>query len=385
VYGGFGFHSVDLLHPLPGAILTHPWRGLLAYHPLYGVAFVALLMCAWRGGPRRVLWAATIMTVLIHLWIQSAWHIWWLGGSFGMRGLAPSAFPLVLALVATVAHDMDGRPHRAMWWVRASLIACAWSFPLLLKGTIDYRTWPQLLAGQVPAAVVTGTLVLVWILIAVSRRRWKVPDIGTEVATGGVMLLASCIGYLLATASHRASAPLLLAAAIAACVVFYAWRAPGGRRAALQVACAAIIVLFAAQALIFRRLAVRTEDHLASGLPPPRQFGSVGAVSIGDLRQNYAEYMDIAGFDDRKGKLRAYLNWLEIDAAGMTSADRDLSERVLRAISSDPIAGAMFVRVSARNRVVRLTSGDSNAEQRDRVMNVVRRVPGVAGVEDDMK
>ena len=60
-------------------------------------------------------------------------------------------------------------------------------------------------------------------------------------------------------------------------------------------------------------------------------------------------------------------------------------ERVLRAIASDPIAGAMFVRVSARNRIVHLASGDSNAEQRDRVMNVVRRVPGVAGVEDDMK
>ena len=43
VYGGFGFQSMDLLHPQMGTVLTHPWRGLLAFHPLYGVAFIALL------------------------------------------------------------------------------------------------------------------------------------------------------------------------------------------------------------------------------------------------------------------------------------------------------------------------------------------------------
>jgi hypothetical protein len=387
VYGGFGFQSIDLLHPQPGAILTHPWRGLLAYHPLYAIAFVALLIVTSRGGPWRVLGAATVAATLIHLWIQSAWHIWWLGGSFGMRGLAPSAFPLVLALVATLAQDSDERPRRVTWWVRASLIACAWSFPLLLRGTSDYLTWPELLARQVPAAVVAGALVLLWILVAVSRRRWKVPDIRAEVACGGIILLATSLGYLIArTTNGRASATLLFLAAVAAAGVFYLWRMPGSTRAhALRAAGAAACVLFAAQALIFARLAVRTGRYLASGDAPPRQFRSVGAVPIDDLRQNYAEYMDIAGFDDRKGKLRAYLNWLEIDAAKMTPADRDLSERVLRAISSDPIAGAMFVRVMARNRVVHLASSDSNAEQRNRIVEVVGQVPGVAGVEADMK
>jgi hypothetical protein len=159
----------------------------------------------------------------------------------------------------------------------------------------------------------------------------------------------------------------------------------GWRRSAWGVACAAAAGLFAAQALIFGRLAVRTERYLASGDPPPRQFQSVGAVPVSDLRQNYAEYMGIAGFDDQKGKLRAYLNWLEIDAAKMTPADRDLSERVLRAISGDPITGAMFVRVTSKDRTVHLASSDSNAEQRDRIVEVVGRVPGVAAVEADMQ
>jgi hypothetical protein len=274
-----------------------------------------------------------------------------------------------------------------MWWMRASLLACAWSFPLLLLGTSHYRTWPELLAAQAPAAVVTGSLVLLWILIAVSRRRWKVPDIRTEVACGGVVLLASSIGYLISRTSGRPSVPLFLTATIAAVGAFYLSRVAGWKHSASGIACAAAVVLFTAQALIFGRLAVRTERYLASGNPPnpPRQFQSVGAVQIDDLRQNYAEYAGIEGFDDRKGRLRAYLNWLEIDAAKMTPADRDLSERVLRAISNDPIAGAMFVRVTARNRVVHLASSDSNAEQRDRIVEVAGRVPGVAGVEADMK
>ena len=363
----------------------HPWRGLLAFHPLYGIAFAGLLIRASRGGRWRMLWAATVVAALIHLWIQSAWHIWWLGGSFGMRGLAPSALPLVLALVATVAQDMDERPRRVIWWVRASLLACTWSFPLLLQGASPYRTWSELLAGQVAAAVVTGALVLAWILLAVTGRRWNVPDVRAEVACTGIILLAASISYLIVTTNGRASPTLFFTAAMGAVAVFYLSRWARWTRSALRVAYVTAIALFAAQVLMFGRLAVRTERYLASGDPPPRRFQSVGSVPIGDLRQNYAEYMDMAGFDDRKAKLRAYLNWLEIDAAKMTQTDRDLSERVLRAISNDPIAGAMFVRVTARNRVVHLASSDSNAEQRDRILEVVGRVPGVAGVEADMK
>ena len=43
VYGGAGFTSVDLWHPELRAVLVHPWHGLLSYHPLYGVAFAAVV------------------------------------------------------------------------------------------------------------------------------------------------------------------------------------------------------------------------------------------------------------------------------------------------------------------------------------------------------
>ena len=390
VYGGFGFQSMDLLHPQIGVVLAHPWRGLLVYHPLYGIAFLALLIGAWRSGPWRLLWAATVGVVLIHLWVQSAWHIWWLGGSFGMRGLAPAALPLVLALVALQAQDI-GRPWRpAIWWVRVSLVACAWSFLLMLRVAEDnpYLTWSELMAGRAPAAVATGVLAALWVVVELCRARWNAPGERAEIAGTGLLLLGASTGYLISRTHGPPSTTLFLLfiAAVAAVCVFFAERLPGWNGAvALRVVCAAAVVLFAAQTMTFARLSARTERYLSSGAPPPRQFRSVGAVPLDDLRQNYVEYTNIPGFADRKRKLREYLNWLEIDAAKLAPADRALSERVLRAISDDPLAGAIFVAVTARNGVVHLASSDTKEVTRKRAVEVASTVPGVAAVEADMK
>ena len=162
VYGDFGYQSVDLLHPQIGAVLAHPWRGLLVYHPLYGIAFIALLIAVWRDGRWRMLWASTAGVVLLHLWVQSAWHIWWLGGSFGMRGLAPAALPLMVALIAALARGIEGSGRITMWLMRASLIACAWSFLLLRHADEDnfYFTWSELVAARAAAP---------------GKRKWKPP------------------------------------------------------------------------------------------------------------------------------------------------------------------------------------------------------------------
>ena len=362
------------------------WAARLS--PAVRVAFLALLIGVWRSGPRRLLWAATLGVVLMHLWVQSAWHIWWLGGSFGMRGLAPSALPLILALVATLAQDL-GRPGRhAIWWVRVSLIACAWSFLLLLQadGNNGYLTWPELIAGQAPAAAAAGALVVLWAVVAVCRARWNGPEVRTEIAGGALVLLGASSGYLISRAHGRLGATLFLIAAAASVAVFYLERTPRWNRAwSLRIVYVTACVFFVAQTLVFALLAVRTERYLASGNRPPRPFRSVGAVPADDLRKNYVEYAHIPGFEDRKRKLRVYLNWLEIDAATMTPSDRDLAERVLRAMAADPRAGEMFVRVTASNGTVYLTSSDSNEATRKRAVDVAAAVPGVATVEADMK
>jgi hypothetical protein len=335
-----------------------------------------------------LLWAATLGVVLMHLWVQSAWHIWWLGGSFGMRGLAPSALPLMLALVATLAQDLDRPGRHAIWWVRASLMACAWSFLLLLRADGDnrYLTWSELIVGQAPAAAAAGVLVVLWAVVAVCRARWNGPEVRTEIAGSALVLLGASSGYLISRAHGRLGATLLLIAAAASVAVFYLERTPRWTRAwSLRIVYVTACVFFVAQTLVFALLAVRTERYLASGNRPPRPFRSVGAVPDDDLRKNYVEYAHIPGFEDRKRKLRVYLNWLEIDAATMTPPDRDLAERVLRAMSADPRAGEMFVRVTASNGTVYLTSSDSNEATRKRAVDVAAAVPGVATVEADMK
>ncbi len=385
VYGGFGFQSMDLLHPQIATVLTHPWRGLLVYHPLYGVAFVALLMSVWQAGPWRVMWILTTAVVLIHLWIQAAWHIWWLGASFGMRGLAPAALPLVLALTAMVAHEVEQERRRPIWWVRASLAACVWSVPLLWTGNSQSLVWSVFLGGQKPAAIALGILAIVWLAISLCRERWRVPDTGMEILGSGFVLLAVTFGFLISQ-TDGFSARLMAAAAAIAVSLFFLQDVPAWNRLSVQVLCAAMLAFFAGQALVFTRLAVQTERRIASGAPLPREFRAVGSVPVDALRQNYVEYTNIPGFVERKRKLLGYLNWLDIDTAQMTTADRALSERVLRSLSADPIAGEMILRVSASNGTVRLAStADTNSRQRDRAVELARAVPGVASVEADMK
>lgn len=385
IYGGFGFQSVDPLHPQIGVVLTHPWRGLLTYHPLYGIAFIALIIHTLRDGSRRLLWASTVGVVLLHVWIQSTWHIWWLGSSFGMRGLVPAAMPLVVALVATAAEDFDRQRRSALWWVRAGVIGCAWSFSLLLQEPSPFLTWSQLLAGQRFVAVATGALVLLWIALAVCRHRWRVPEPRVEIACSGIVLVALGVGYLFAQTDGRLSMKLIVVAMVLAAGVWLLERRPRWNPAGLALAWAALAVLFADQALLFGRLATHVERYLASGDSPPRHFQAVATVPLEALRQNYIEYTNIPGFDDRKRKLRAYLNWLEIDGAQMSAGDRDLSERVLRAISDDPVTGDIFVRVTASRGTVYLASADTNSSHRDRVVKVAGAVPGVVGVEADLK
>jgi hypothetical protein len=322
VYGDTAYQSVDLLHPQFSAVLVHPWRGLLVYHPLYGIAFVAVLIVWWRNRHWRGLWGSTVCAVLLHLWVQSAWHIWWLGGSFGMRGLAPAALPMMVALVATIARSLEGSPREALWWLRVSLVACAWSFVLLLHADGDnlHFTWSELAAARMPAAAAAVAIPgAVWALLTVCRVRWNTPPVSTEAGWSGLLLLAAAAGYLVVRTEGRLSTTLLLiAAASAAGIISFERLFAGWHALLLNAAYVAAVALFAAQAMIFTRLADRTERYLASGSPPPRQFRSVGTVSLDDLRQSYREYITIPGFEDRKEKLLRYLDRLEVDSARNT-------------------------------------------------------------------
>jgi hypothetical protein len=89
-----------------------------------------------------------------------------------------------------------------------------------------------------------------------------------------------------------------------------AWAAntDGERRLAAVLAWSAV-ALFAIQVGLFSRLAVRTEQYVASGAAPPRSFEYVGASPVDELRVTYAEYLEVPGFDDRKAAFSRFLAW----------------------------------------------------------------------------
>lgn len=45
-FGNEEFKSVDFAHPEFLAVLFHSWHGLLTYHPLYALGFIALVLLA---------------------------------------------------------------------------------------------------------------------------------------------------------------------------------------------------------------------------------------------------------------------------------------------------------------------------------------------------
>ena len=318
VYGADGFSSVNMARPEIAAVLLHPWHGLLSYHPLYGVAFVAVLFEAWWTREHRAWWWMTALAAMVHVWVQGGWYIWWLGGStFGMRGMAPAALPLVAGLVATIRRDTDTNPARATMWLWKGLIVCAWSYPLLIQGNTQFLTWRALLDAQTPAIAAVALLAGAWIAWAYRSRQVTTADVMNLARVFAVSLIVAVTAYLAwqfairPSPARRAIEALLGMGAlffVARSVTRWSGHPDGGRRLTAVVAWSAV-ALFAIQAGLFSRLAVRTEQHLASGAAPPRSFEYVGASPVDELRVTYAEYLEVPGFDDRKAAFRRFLDW----------------------------------------------------------------------------
>jgi hypothetical protein len=309
VYGGGGFSSVNMADPEIAAVLTHPLHGLLSYHPIYGVAFIAVLLAARRTGCREPWWWMTVLAVLSHVWVQAGWYIWWLGGStFGMRGMAPAALPLVAGLVAVTGRDYQKKPGRAAAWMWASLIACGWSYSLLLQGNSRFLSWRELLASQAPALVTVALIVCGWAYWAYRHRSVSTADVIRLARAIAVGLIGAILFYLVWQFAIRPS-PVTrgLEGMLGAGAVLLGLRTRPRWRSRAVAAIA--VILFAVQAGLFWRLALRTERTLGAGAVPPRQFDYVGASPVDELRVTYAEYLEIPGFDDRKEAFRRFLQW----------------------------------------------------------------------------
>jgi len=365
-FGGNGFASFDLLHPEFGAVLANSWHGLLAYHPLYGVAFVALLSQLWLDRDHRVLWGTSLLAVLVQLWLQSAWYVWWLGGNtFGMRGMAPAALPLMAAL----ATALDRNPRV---WLPAIILTCLWSFTLLLDGPSQYATWHDLLRAQR------------WALAAMAAATVAIPLWwNTRFAAG--LLAALVIAYLATRLAdvHAARHTAVMALAVGALLMMVLWMP--ARISARATIAVGVLAVFAAEAALFAQLAVSTERHLASGAPPPRPFRYQSAAPIDELADIYREYLTIPGFDDKKAQLRRFLDQQALDAPLLGAADLVIVTQIRSAYAADPLVAGVRMNITATAGIVRLESNDTNREQRVRAVALAQQVPGVVRVEDYMR
>ena len=395
MYGGVGFSSVDLSHPELAAVLIHPWHGLLSYHPLYGVAFVAVAIQSWRGGRQRALWSVTLLATIAHIWVQGGWYIWWLGGStFGMRGMAPAALPLVAGLISLVRRELDTSPGRASLWVWTIALACVWSYPLLLAGNTQFLSWGPLLAAQRPALAAIGALVMAWAYRLATRKSVTAAAVDDECRAATFGLLFAIVAHLAWLFAVIPSPAIrgVKGAVGAALVALLVWSlsqssqgSPVNRSRSVKemlrlTLAAAVLALFAAQAALFGRLAVRSERYLASGASPPRPFEYESASPVDELRVTYAEYLEVSGFAQEKAAFRRFLTWQRIDASKLSHSDRQIADTVRQRLLDDSLFGDLLVEATARNGGVVITANGMSEAQQSRARELALGVPGALAV-----
>src|SRR4051812_6263165 len=223
--GASCFTSMGRLHPEFSSVLAHSWPGLLAAHRLYCVASIPLLVPIWSHPANRLPWGTSLVARAMHLWLQSAWFAWWLGTStFGMRGLAPAAVPLMAALAATL--------HRnRRLWTPIVVVACLWSFTLMLDGPTQYATWRELLRAQRWALASMGVAIVatpflgstrfaagVLSLLVAAYLASRLVQLTGNAHTMAMVIIAAALLVALLGVMRRVSAAAILA--IAALIVF---------------------------------------------------------------------------------------------------------------------------------------------------------------------
>ncbi|HEY4666943.1 MAG TPA: hypothetical protein VIH26_06540 [Anaerolineales bacterium] len=334
VFGANGFHSVELAKPQLLAVLAHPWHGLLSYHPLYAIGMAAVVAMVLRTGPRRARlgWLAIGVLVMVQLYVQASWYAWWLGtGTFGQRGMSISAVLLVPALVVVIERSSSGRRLGRNLWIVLTLLGCLWSYLLLLQGETSFYSYVDLMEAQLkelalltrPATLLPllGGLILpggiiVWML---RRNRAQRPDSLRDWAAGLLGILSfsylelELAGGLLGRVAVFGLAVFALAALVLLSnSAISRWNVERstvlqGQESTYSVVGAGLVTTFLATAVLFARLAIRTEQRIGREEPAPRAVECSSSVQWDEVRESFYEYQDVAGFETQKAGLETFL------------------------------------------------------------------------------
>lgn len=337
VFGDDGFSSFSLARPELRAVLVHSWHGLLSYHPLYGLAFCALvaLVASRRSWKQRVALGSLLLVMALHVLLQAAWYVWWLGtGTYGMRALGlwfivgmPALAPLLRTRFRTRV-------------VVALVLTCSWSYLLLLP-----TAWPpvytqfyrmrELLQGQWEAArygyesgalntlLVAGASWLLWPRAdRVERSTLALTNALLYLYVFYVIDLNTWEGSRFAEL-FTALRPALRAAAVPLVPLLSAvWlrrdaqpQAPARaassgaeRRPLLAAIGAAALVLIATNAAF-----VAGVQRMAAKRVPydPSLYRYCSGVQIEEVAASYREYLKVPAFKGKKRALEGYLARLD--------------------------------------------------------------------------
>lgn len=362
-FGSGSFRSLDWAHPEFSAVLTHPLNGLLVYHPLYGVCFLALALRIAQAGSRaeKLFCGVAGCLIFLNLYLYASWFGWWLGQSFGQRGMSVAAVLLVPVLVRAIGERQPGS-LQAPLLVGLTLIACFWSYLMMCTGTylsisvvavapaMWFYTYADLLAGMrdnlqlgfwLQKILVLGpAFALFWF----ARRKisGEIKETGA-VEIAALFLAVLCFSYLILRAVSapamrgvggqspdlfQALLMLMEIASISAIVLcgYFLFRSGYRMGAALRPSeirvAAGVVIVFTAAQLLFFNLAINTERKIAAGIKPGREFSYTAGYQLDTVRMTYMEYLRIPGFEEKKQKMNDFLLAAEIKQRALRSSPR---------------------------------------------------------------
>ena len=353
-FGDGAFRSLDFARPELGAVLLHPWHGLLTHHPLYAVGFVALivLIVQARAWPERFFWLSCAFVIVLHVYLQAAWYVWWLGKqTFGMRGLGVSAVILVPALI----YLMRGRELRGKGyglWAAAALACCLWSAPLFLENLTaetQFYTYAELFGRYgtfvrplvAPFALIVGMTLLVYLFARADkgatglRGRFATQMRQRPALTVSLMLLIPLMLYcLLAYVATQAVALISIPLSALFTVAFLSMSAedtpvsdPTKRPIGERIVAVGLIALFGVSTVLFARLARHTEAQIAAHALPAEDVLYVSAVHVDEVAESYWEYLEVPGFEAKKAALKEYV--LKLRACATIPSQDMVAPRVM--------------------------------------------------------
>jgi hypothetical protein len=362
-FGNAAFRSLNLARPELAAVLFHPLHGWLSTHPLYLVAFAALVLLALRARStaERLFYAGYAIVIVVHIYLQAAWYVWWLGlQTFGMRGLGVSAVVLVPALIRVMRdREVAGKSYNI--WGILTLAACLWSAPLFaasLTEEVQFFSYAEMLhfyaTSLRPATPPLAVLVLA-LIATVWVARLRSSSFRDQLAkrpllTVSLLVLCPTTVYALLRSALRWYAPgwgmdrgladTLALISIPLCVALMALflSAPNARDKAQTTESAraggvetiiavGLILALLGTAVVYARLAVHVESQIAGRVFPVSGVQYVAATHVDEVEQSFFEYSDIPGFEAKKAALKDYM--LKLKSCSAVGSKAEILPRLM--------------------------------------------------------